>query len=185
MVHNKKGAIELSMTTVVVIVLAMSMLILGLVLIRSIFTGATQNVVSINENVKAQIDKLFTSEDQETVLYLANSMAQISQGQSWGIGFALRNTGGSDKSYIYSVGANAPTNCGTTYSTKEAAAKWIVAGSSGSSGTLTSGKTFYGVIRMQIPKDAPIGCIVRYDITSSSSSTNSFPTFSYDIEVKG
>ena len=39
-ISQKKGAIELSMTTIVILVLAMSMLILGLVLIKAIFTGA-------------------------------------------------------------------------------------------------------------------------------------------------
>ena len=34
---NKKGAMELSMSTIIILVLAMSMLILGLVLVRSIF----------------------------------------------------------------------------------------------------------------------------------------------------
>ena len=178
---NKKGAIELSMTTVVVIVMAMSMLILGLVLIRSIFTGATQNVVSINENVKAQIDKLFTAEDQETVLYLANSIASMKQGETWGIGFALRNSGGATKTFIYNIVAQVPSNCGT-YSTAQLVQKWIVAGPSGNSGLLTSGKTYYGLARMQVPKDAPIGCIVRYDIKNNAGTD--FPTFSFDVEVK-
>jgi hypothetical protein len=178
---NKKAAIELSMTTVVVIVLAMSMLILGLVLVRTIFTGATQNVVSINENVKAQIDKLFTAEDQETVLYLANSIASMKQGETWGIGFALRNSGGADKEFIYSISAQNPSKCGS-YNSQSDVQKWIVAGSSGDSGTLTSGKTFYGLARMQVPKDAPIGCIVRYDIKNKGGAD--FPTFSFDIEVK-
>jgi hypothetical protein len=181
MVAHKKAAIELSMTTVVVIVLAMSMLILGLVLVRTIFTGATQNVVSINENVKAQIDKLFTAEDQETVLYLANSLAAIKQGETWGIGFALRNSGGANKDFKYSIDAQTPSNCGT-YGSKLAVQAWIVAGSSGDSGVLTSGKTYYGLARMQVPKDAPIGCIVRYDIKSTG--TADFPTFSFDVEVK-
>ena len=59
---NTKGAIEMSMTTVVVIVLAMSMLILGLVLIRSIFTGATSSVDLLNDKVKGEIQNLFTEE---------------------------------------------------------------------------------------------------------------------------
>ena len=52
---SKRAAIELSIGTVIIIVLAMSMLILGIVLIRSIFTGATESVNTINEKDKNQI----------------------------------------------------------------------------------------------------------------------------------
>lgn len=180
---NKKAAIELSMTTVVVIVLAMSMLILGLVLIRSIFTGATQNVVSINERVKAQIDKLFTEENQETALFLSNGIAQVSQGQSWGISFALKNPGGpgvGTKMVSYTVTADTPNaaNCGGITNPMSL----VVAGSSSGSQpiSLDSGKSYYGLIRIQVPKDARIGCILRYHINPTGTGT----TFDFDVEIR-
>lgn len=71
--QSKRGAIELSMTTVVIIVLAMTMLILGLTLIRSIFTGATQSVTDINDKVKAQINSLFSEQEQADVVVLLGS----------------------------------------------------------------------------------------------------------------
>ncbi|MEK6953289.1 MAG: hypothetical protein AABX29_09845, partial [Nanoarchaeota archaeon] len=46
---NKKAALELSIGTIVILVLAMSMLILGLILIRTIFTGAKYNVETMNK----------------------------------------------------------------------------------------------------------------------------------------
>ena len=70
---NKRGAIELSMTTVVIIVLSMTMLILGLTLIRSIFSGATQSVDTINDKVKAQINNLFADEQSSNVIVLLGS----------------------------------------------------------------------------------------------------------------
>ena len=70
---SKKGAIELSMTTVVVIVLSMTMLILGLTLVRSIFKGATDSVDSINDKVKAQIANLFANEQQSNLIVLLGS----------------------------------------------------------------------------------------------------------------
>ncbi len=63
--QNKKGAIELSIGTVVIIVIGMTMLILGLVLVKSIFSGATDSVGELNTKVRGQIAKLFT-EDQST-----------------------------------------------------------------------------------------------------------------------
>ncbi|MBU2523470.1 MAG: hypothetical protein KKE23_04260 [Nanoarchaeota archaeon] len=70
---NKKGAIELSMTTVVVIVLSMTMLVLGLVLVRSIFTGATELVDITNEKTKAQIIDLFADEESSDLIVLLGS----------------------------------------------------------------------------------------------------------------
>ena len=58
-VKNKKGAIELSMTTIVIVVLAMAMLVLGLVLIKTIFQGTTSVASMTNDQVKNQIAKLF------------------------------------------------------------------------------------------------------------------------------
>ena len=48
---RKKGAIELSIGTIVIIVLAMSMLILGIILIKNIFSGSTNAVDDINKGV--------------------------------------------------------------------------------------------------------------------------------------
>ena len=66
--NSKKGAIELSMTTVVVIVLAMTMLILGLTLIRTIFTGAQYNVQSINDKVRGEINSLFLENADQKII---------------------------------------------------------------------------------------------------------------------
>jgi hypothetical protein len=177
------------MTTVVVIVLAMSMLILGLVLIRSIFTGATENVVSINEKVKAQIDKLFTEEDQETALFLSNSIAQIKQGQTWGISFALKNIGSSDKRTGYNIAAETPSQSICPGITKTIAESWIIAGktggtTAGSEIIIGSGKSYYGLIRFQVPRDAPLNCVVRYTIGTTATGINGFPSIPFDIQVK-
>lgn len=90
---SKRGAIELSMTTVVIIVLAMTMLILGLTLIRTIFTGAKYNVENINEKVKGEINKLFVEEEQRSAVYLPSNTAKVKQGESFGVAFAIKNVG--------------------------------------------------------------------------------------------
>ena len=65
---NKKGAIELSIGTIVIVVLAMSMLILGLMLVRSIFSGSTDAVESINKAVVDQINQIFTKSDNRLAI---------------------------------------------------------------------------------------------------------------------
>lgn len=64
---QKKGAIELSIGTIVVIVLAMSMLILGIVLVRSILCGAINLTGDVNNNVKKELQNLFQSTGGEVV----------------------------------------------------------------------------------------------------------------------
>ncbi len=56
---NKKGAIELSIGTIVIIVLSLTMLILGMVLVRSIMCGAIGLTTETNTKAKAEINKVF------------------------------------------------------------------------------------------------------------------------------
>ena len=64
---NRKAAVELSVSTIVVIVLAMTMLILGIVLVRSIMCGAIGLTGEVNKNVRSEINKLFESTAGEVV----------------------------------------------------------------------------------------------------------------------
>jgi hypothetical protein len=62
--RSKRGAMELSMSTVVIVVLAMALLVGGLVLVRNILGGATESVDSINEKVLEQINGLYSENDR-------------------------------------------------------------------------------------------------------------------------
>ena len=84
---NKKAAIELSIGTVVIIVLAMTMLIMGVVLVRNIFSGATSSVDTLNDKVKGEITSLFSEEGSKIAVRLgADKLAKIKQGDKVGIG---------------------------------------------------------------------------------------------------
>jgi len=78
---NKKAAFEMSIGTMVVIVLAITMLILGLTLIRNIFRGATESVSVLDENTRKAISSLFTDETEDIVIQLgAENTAKIRPG---------------------------------------------------------------------------------------------------------
>ena len=49
---NKHAAMEMSVGTIVTIVLLMAVLVLGLVLVRTIFKNSTESIDSIDEQVK-------------------------------------------------------------------------------------------------------------------------------------
>ena len=80
---NTRAAIELSIGTIVIIVLAMSMLILGLVLVRTIFSGATASVTELNEKVKGEVVGLFADSESDVVVKLgADKTARIKPGDN-------------------------------------------------------------------------------------------------------
>ena len=94
---NKKGAMELSMSTIVVLVLAMTMLILGLVLVRTIFKGATSSVTDINDKVKGEISSLFVDESSKIIINLgADRIARVqADTQNFGVSFGAKTLDGS------------------------------------------------------------------------------------------
>lgn len=74
---NKKAAIELSIGTIVVVVLAMTMLVLGVVLVRSIFTGSIDLADVTNSQVRQQITELFSSEGSNLIIQLGSGKTAI------------------------------------------------------------------------------------------------------------
>jgi hypothetical protein len=79
--RNKKAAIEMSIGTIVVIVLAMTMLIMGLVLIRSIFGTATKSVNTIDSKLQGQLVDMFGDESQAVFVKLgSDNTAKIKAG---------------------------------------------------------------------------------------------------------
>jgi len=161
---NKRAAIELSIGTIVIIVLAMSMLVLGLVLIQTIFSGAKYNVEQMNDKVREEINKLFV-EDKKTVIYLPNQKATIKQNEEWGVAFAIKNLarGTAEASrFNYDIVVSDPTlrqKCGIGERDVEA---WMTTGQSGTI-TIPPGDTYYGLVRFLIPETSPL-CIVRFHL---------------------
>ena len=119
MIRNKEGALELSIGTIVIIVIGMSMLILGLVLVRTIFTGATDSVDSINAGVLNEINNLFKNEGGNLIIKLGTSnKATIKPGtDSFGVAFGVRHPEGEgigdrgDVLYRIELGEDSSENC--------------------------------------------------------------------------
>ena len=180
---QKKGAMELSIGTIVIIVLAMSMLILGLVLIRSIFTGAKYNVDTMNDKVRDEINKLFV-EDKKIVIYLANQQVDIKQGDDWGVLFVVKNlirdtTDVPKFDYIVTVAnpSEVKQNCGSGVKPLD----WIKAGKEGEI-KIGPGSIKDWYIRFEIPETAPL-CIVRYNVNVDADG-EFYDADSFDVKIK-
>jgi hypothetical protein len=101
---KKRAAIELSIGTIVIIVLAMSMLILGMVLVKNIFSGA-MDITDLNKDqISAEIAKAY-GDDDPVVLYPNIDVFEINDKEP--SAFAIRiknlleNTDASDVKFSY------------------------------------------------------------------------------------
>lgn len=95
MVTNRKGALELSIGTIVVIVIGMSMLILGLVLVRTIFSGSTKSVNDLNEQVQSEIIDLFDDDSGNLVVQLGSvDTAKVKPGDRFNVAIGAQHPSG-------------------------------------------------------------------------------------------
>ncbi len=179
---KKKGTIELSIGTIVIIVLAMSMLILGLVLVKTIFSGSTQNVLQMNEEVRGEINKLFV-EDKRIVVYLPNQVAEIEQNKDWGVAFGIKNLArGTSESgkFTYEITVSDPDvkkKCGIDEKVVES---WIKTGRTDSL-MLMPGEAYCGIVRFLIPEGAPL-CTIRFHLIIKKDDQH-YATDFFDVDV--
>ena len=162
--NDRKGALELSIGTIVVIVLAVSMLILGLVLVKNIFSGATYNVDQLNKNVEAEINKLFNERGEKIVMYLPNNQADVKQGKSYGVAFGVKNTVQGESTagkFAYKVEASSiQKGCQLTV---QQANNYVILGDTGSF-DLLPGQTKFELVKVQPSSSAPL-CEIKYTLS--------------------
>ncbi|MEM4719686.1 MAG: hypothetical protein QXG18_02380 [Candidatus Pacearchaeota archaeon] len=179
-----KGAMELSIGTIVIIVISMSMLILGIMLVRNIFTGAKYNVDQINDKVRDEISRLF-AEETKAIVYLPNNKLDIRQGESWGVAFAIKNKAPSQE-FSWETKVNDQKvfdKCGIT---DEDALSFIVSGEKGTT-EINSGGTYYDIIRFNIPEGSindVSKCIIRYQIIIRDQKGSPYQAVSFDVQIK-
>ncbi len=77
---NKKGAVELSMTTIIIIIIGITILSLGLVWIRSVFSDVGDLTSSAFEQGDAQIAEIFAGTEEDVAL--TPTSISIEQGDS-------------------------------------------------------------------------------------------------------
>lgn len=161
---NKKAAMEMSVGTIVTIVLLMSVLILGIFLIQKVFRTGTSAIDQIDVAVQNEINKLFAQEGSSLIIYPSSGDITIKKGDDpKGFAFSVKNIDGAQsQSYTYTVSAQSiPTTCGSL--TKTQADNFII-GASGEF-SLGPGNSLQNarLVRFTIPKTAP-SCSFFYEI---------------------
>jgi hypothetical protein len=183
---NKKAAMEMSIGTLVTIVLLMTVLILGLILVQRIFVGATDSVDSINDQVMTQINNLFSTENRDLVVSLGSQhTAKVKQGTTnFGlvVGYAPENTGN-----LNTCEYDITTATGSNYCKEKLGAKpleWFVTGYNNVKFSETQNGVGFDLIKLNVPGSLS-PCLQRFTIQVGCGTGTSKTTAStyFDIEV--
>ena len=183
MINRKKAAMEMSIGTIVTIVLLMTVLIMGLVLVRTIFKTQTENIVAIDEAVKSEITKLFAEDNSRKIIILPpRREISLKKGESGGFAFAIRNDEPSTGSFSYDVSVmEIAVSCQMT---TEAAESLISLGRSGSNILILSGSKLDPVhVNFRIPESASI-CDIRYGLNVQKDGQAYSSTIGIDLFIK-
>lgn len=170
----------MSVGTIVTIVLLVTLLILGVVLIKNIFTSAKGVVDLTDQQLRSEISKLF-SEDNKMSIYPGTRFVEIKQEATDGVGFGIKNLqqGVSGQStFSYTVSATDVTNCGVTNSVAES---WISVGKTEKDLAIPVGDSIVRKVLFNIPVGAPL-CTARFKIEVSSEG-KSYASDFFDLKI--
>ncbi len=159
---HRKAAFEMSVATIVTIVLSVTLLVLGVVFVKSIFTSAKSVVDLTDEQLRDEVNKLF-SEEHALVIYPGTKYIEIKQDSVEAIGFGIKNLqqgAAGENTFSYQVSASDVENCGIS---EETAESWIVVGKAEDDIGIPIGGYVARKIRFQIPLGSPL-CIARFKI---------------------
>lgn len=177
---TRRAAMEMSVGTLVTIVLLMAVLGLGIFLIQKIFSGGTNAIDNINDKVVNEINQIFSDESSQTALYPGREV-KIEKGKTGGVGFSLKNTDRTPGSFSYEVLVGGLDSTCTLTETQ--AQDLISLGGAGQNIELGSGDQLPQprLIRFIIPESAPL-CVIRYDIKIDKDG-ETYTSDYFDIEI--
>jgi hypothetical protein len=162
MTKNKRAAMEMTVGTIVTIVLLMSALVLGLILTYRIFFVAHGAIGLTEQELNKQLSKAFgQDEDTKLSLYPSSADLTVKQEKEDAIGLGIRNllTGVSGtQKFSYNVTVASTDGCGNTN-----VLDWIGLGKSESNININVGDYYSTKIYIEIPSGAPL-CDVNYRV---------------------
>lgn len=181
---NRKAALELSVSTIVVIVLGVTMLIIGMVLVRNIMCGAIGLTGDINTKVQGQITALFgASEGEVQCIGAGGEAVQMTPGKINTVWCGINAPRAAD----YKIELQEISDSPTGVLPARVRSSWVK--TTEWSGRVSPGdKSPQKVVRLDVPTDAPEGLLIMKFIISrkdeGASSYQQISTQSLDFEVK-
>ena len=166
---RKSGAIELSIGTIVIIVLAMSMLILGLVLVKNIFSGAT-NIVDLNNDQIAKEIAAVYGDDKRLVIYPNVDIFEVKVAESSAIGIRIKNllTGANanDVDFSYEITLDSIDECGRSESQL---LEWVRP-TSANVGKIPTSREYIEKVLIDVPEGSPL-CTFKVRVAAEQDGT--------------
>jgi len=176
---NKKAAMEMSVGTIVTIVLMMTLLVLGIFFIQKIFDLGTNAIDSIGTEVENEIQKLFSDEGTKLAIYPTSRDVKIKKGDDpKGFAFSVRNNDVESATFTYEVHADDVSKCGSSF-TKTKANNFLLGGSGGFSLGPGDMLELPRLVKLDLPENTP-PCTIIYTLEIDK---NNEPYSSADIFV--
>lgn len=174
MIGDKRAAIEMSVGTIVTIVLAMTMLIGGIMLVKNIFSGAGNIADITNEQALKQVTELY-GEDKKVAVLPASDKYKFSVGETSSIRIVIQNlVKGKDSgsgTFSYEMSPLDLEDCG--FSESEVYS-WII-GEKEDGISIAPGENYQSVVAINIPDGTPF-CTFRIRINTFYGSDSYEPT---------
>ncbi len=186
---KKKAAMEMSVGTIVTIVLLMGVLVLGIFLIQRIFTSAKGAIDLTDQQLKNEINKLF-SEESRLSIYPGTRLIEIKQEKIDGVGVGIRNLlSGTTGTILFSyevivadTEAELRKNCDISIETAE---NWM-RGRAEKDIPIASGDFATQKVLFEIPVGAPL-CTIKYRVNvkvNKGTDYEAYDTDSFFIKIK-
>ncbi len=190
--RNKQGALELSIGTIVVIVIGMSMLILGLVLVKTIFTGSTAAIGQLNDKVQGEISTLFVEEGKDIVVMTSDrsNRVKVKPGDSSDVGIGMVTPDGdavgsfSRLQYKMTLDTNTQDNCVGTLGVSRAKDLFVTTVGQWNGIDEFDGSSAFALIEISVPKGtAKCTQKVRVEVKDTNSGQDSYAASFFVLEI--
>ena len=177
---NKRGAMEMSMGTIVTIVLLMSVLVLGLVFVKNIFKSGDNVIKMTDSQLQQKVSSIFENPDLKVTIYPTTKNLEVTPNEKGQIAIGIKNVANrvsEAKWFSYAVYAENNT-CGIPNPNQ---LKWLVLGASNSM-QIPVGEFAYRRITVLVPEGTP-NCIADFGVTIKRGSEVYGDDY-FQIEVK-
>ena len=147
---SKKGAVELSMNTIVIVIIGITLLTLGLRWVFNIFADVEKQRGQMSEAMEQEIRDMFGESDKPLNL-LTNSVS-VEQGGSYDLAVGIRNIGRETYEFSYTIEVNQddiPSNVRA-----DDVRKWF--GYTKGNFDLKSGELYPDTINIDVPRNVPL-----------------------------
>jgi hypothetical protein len=183
LISQKKAAMEMSMGTIVTIVLLVTALIIFLAIIRNIGLNVEENLGLTDKAVKNEINRLFSEDPNKELIVVPESRKiELRKGEdNLGFGFIIRNVNDEEDIYNYVVQAIEVSSSNVRLADADSL---IQLGKEGRNIIIPAGSRMNNEIylRFNVPTGFP-PCLIRYQISVTSQKYGALPPDYMDVEI--